>query len=70
MPYALTPAARDRIVASLEEALVAVRAAEVITDCRDCHHFTAPSWCERWGAEIPSDVTPKGCDEWAEKAPF
>ncbi|MCR9090863.1 MAG: hypothetical protein NXI11_05845 [Proteobacteria bacterium] len=70
MAHGLTPAERDRMVASLESALAAVRDAEVTTDCRDCAHFESPDHCGMWKAKIPPSAMQQGCDAWEEGVPF
>lgn len=67
----MTPPERDRVVSVLEEALAVARALPTATPCVKCDSWEPDGgFCGHWGSEVPTDVQPRGCQDWTMGVPF
>lgn len=47
------------------------RLRRIKTNCHSCMYFGSGGMCDRWGAQVPPEVQPEGCDDWIEdEIPF
>lgn len=67
----LTPARRDRDIARLKEAILALERSPVATPCAQCLHFDQiTGHCAVWKMVVPPEAREAGCERWEEGVPF
>jgi len=64
------PAQKQRMLATLEQAIAIVRALPEDRSCRGCDWLGAGGVCGHWKVVVPAEAQAEGCERWIEGIPF